>query len=137
MQIVLPTSTKSTIVDIRVICMLINVFVSVSQYFLVGIEKTARKASNTLSEVLLLKQQLESQIHQNWGRRVQSALTLLNVLFQDPFVNVKDVEAICNLSPKAAGSLIQSFEDSGILKEFTGQSRNRMFVFEEYLGLFK
>ncbi|MCB9050779.1 MAG: Fic family protein [Lewinellaceae bacterium] len=107
------------------------------KYFLVGIEKTARKASNTLSEVLLLKQQLESQIHQNWGRRVQSALTLLNVLFQDPFVNVKDVEAICNLSPKAAGSLIQSFEDSGILKEFTGQSRNRMFVFEEYLGLFK
>lgn len=107
------------------------------KYFLVGVEETARKANATLAGVLQLKQNLESLIHRDWGRRTQSALTLLNALFKEPFAKVKDVEAICGLSPKAAGGLVQSFMDAGILKEFTGQSRNRAFVFEEYLGLFE
>ena len=107
------------------------------KYFLVGVEETARKANATLAEVLQLKQSLESLIHRDWGRRTQSAITLLNALFKEPFVKVKDVESICSLSPKAAGSLVQSFVDAGVLKEFTGQSRNRVFVFEEYLGLFE
>ena len=107
------------------------------KYFLVGVEETARKANSTLAEVLRLKQNLESLIHRDWGRRTQSAITLLNALFKEPFVKVKDVESICSLSPKAAGSLAQSFVDGAILKEFTGQSRNRVFVFEEYLGLFE
>ncbi len=47
------------------------------------------------------------------------------------------MEVIRGLSPKAGGSLAQSFVDAGILKEFTGQSRNRVFVFEEYLGSFE
>ena len=107
------------------------------KYFLVGVEETARKAGNTLNEVLQLKRELEDRIQQNWGRRALSALTLLNALFKEPFVKVKDVESICQLSPKAAGDLVQSFEKAGILKEYTGQSRNRVFVFEQYVDLFK
>lgn len=107
------------------------------KYFQVGVEETACKANAKLAEVLRLKQSLESLIHRDWGRRTQSAIALLNALFKEPFVKVKDVESICSLSPKAAGSLIQSFVDAGVLKEFTGQSRNRVFVFEEYLGLFE
>ena len=107
------------------------------KYFSVGVEETARKANATLAEVLQPKQSLESLIHRDWGRRTQSAITLLNAVFKEPFVKVKDEESICSLSPKAAGSLAQSFVDAAILKEFTGQSRNRVFVFEEYLGLFE
>lgn len=107
------------------------------KYFLVGVEETARKAGNTLNEVLQLKREIEDRIQQNWGRRALSALTLLDALFNEPFVKVKDVESICQLSPKAAGDLVQSFEKAGILKEYTGQSRNRVFVFEQYVDLFK
>ena len=107
------------------------------KYFFVGIEETARKACQTLSEVLQLKSRVENQLQANWGRRTAHALTLLNVLFKNPVVRVRDVEESCNLSPKAAGDLIQSFETAGILKELTGQSRNRVFVFEDYLNLFK
>lgn len=107
------------------------------KYFLVGVEETARKAGNTLNAVLQLKRKLEDHIQRNWGRRALSALTLLNALFKEPFVKVKDVESICQLSPKAAGDLVQSFEKAEILKEYTGQSRNRVFVFEQYVDLFK
>ncbi len=87
--------------------------------------------------MLQLKSRLENQLQANWGRRTAHSLTLLNVRFKNPVVRVRDVEEGCNLSPKAAGDLIQSFETAGILKELTGQSRNRIFVFEDYLNLFK
>jgi hypothetical protein len=32
--------------------------------------------------------------------------------------------------------LVKDFIDVGFLKEMTGQSRNRLFVFENYLNLF-
>jgi hypothetical protein len=37
---------------------------------------------------------------------------------------------------KAAGDLVQGFQNSSILQELTGQSRNRIFVFNAYLDLF-
>ncbi len=107
------------------------------KYFFVGVEQTARKGCKTLSDVLKLKSRTENQIQQNWGRRTSSALSLLNALFKSPLVKVKEVEEICGLSSKAAGDLVQSFEEARILKEFTGQSRNRIFVFEDYLELFE
>jgi hypothetical protein len=40
------------------------------------------------------------------------------------------------VTPKTARSLIQDFEDLGILTETTGQQRNRRYVFDAYLSLF-
>ena len=39
-------------------------------------------------------------------------------------------------SYKAANDLVLDFVNEGILKEMTGRSRNRVFVFEQYLNLF-
>ncbi len=107
------------------------------RYFLVGVAGTARQASETLSKVLALKTQLEGEIHQSWGRRTQSGLVLLAHLFRNPIADIKVVQQICDLSPKAAGDLMQCFETPGILRESTGRSRNRIFVFDQYLDLFK
>ena len=106
------------------------------KYFLVGVEKTAKEAVATLSEILQLKQSLETEIHTNWGRRTQAALQLLNQLFVHPVITVKATMEICNLSKKAAGDLIESFEKANILTEITGQSRNRIFSFSKYVDLF-
>ncbi len=106
------------------------------RYFLIGIEKTASEAVNTLSEVLKLKKDIEDKIHQNWGRRSHSASILLNRLFINPIVSVKEAEEICRLSKKAAGDLVDSFEQASFLNEMTGQSRNRIFYFKPYLDLF-
>jgi Fic family protein len=107
------------------------------KYFLLGIEQTSKEAVLKLSEILKLKQTLESEIHTNWGRRTQSALLLLNYMFTSPVINIKTTQNICSLSKKAAGDLIESFEKAGILNELTGQTRNRVFVFNKYLNLFQ
>jgi len=107
------------------------------KYFLTGVDETARQASNTLSEILKLKERLENNLRDVAGRRTHSALTLLSHLFKGPVINVKHVEGICNLSTKAANDLVSLFVRQGILKEVSGKTRYRLFVFESYLNLFK
>ena len=105
-------------------------------FFLVGIEETASRAVNTLSHVLLLKEQKEEMIDAEFGRRSTSAKVLLNGLFHEPTITVEKAVALTGLSFKAANDLVQLMREKGILTEQTGQSRNRIFVFEEYLQAF-
>jgi Fic family protein len=107
------------------------------QYFLTGVDETARKASQTLSEVLVLKQNTERHLTETSGRRAKAALTLLSHLFANPVVTVKQVQQICDLSVKSANDLVAFFHDEGILKEISGQTRYRIFAFSEYLDKFK
>lgn len=107
------------------------------KYFLIGVEKTSQDAVATLSKIIKLKQDLENDIHQNWGRRTKSALQLLNQLFVYPVISIKRAQELSSLSKKAAGELIESFEKAKILIEQTGQSRNRIFTFQSYLHLFE
>ena len=106
------------------------------KYFLVGIAETAKQATETLAQVLELKTGLEQQINQTFGRKSHSASTLLQQLFVNPMTDVNKVTAICNLSKKAANDLVADFVNANILKEVTGQNRNRVFVFDKYLNLF-
>jgi Fic family protein len=106
------------------------------KYFLVGIASTAENAVDTLSKVLLLKNNLEQQILQSFGRKSRPANILLQHLFQNPIIQVHRVKDICGLSYKAANDLVNDLVNEGLLHEMTGQSRNRVFVFEQYLNLF-
>jgi Fic family protein len=106
------------------------------KFFLFGIEQTAKQAADTLANVLQLKIQTETLITNMFGRRATSGLTLLNYLFQQPLVAVKDIEKIIGLSKKASGDLVDTFVKHQVLKEITGNTRNRLYQFEPYLNLF-
>jgi Fic family protein len=106
------------------------------KYFLVGVAETAENATQTLSDVLELKARLESNINSNFGKRSNNAIMLLQYLFKKPVVHVNQVKEITNSTYKTANDLVTEFVAKGILKEMTGKSRNRVFVFDEYLKLF-
>lgn len=106
------------------------------KYFLVGVAETADMATLTLSNVLELKARLESDINTKFGKRANKAMILLQYLFKKPVIHVNQVRDITNSTYKTANGLVTEFVNTGILKEMTGQSRNRVFVFDEYLQLF-
>jgi len=106
------------------------------KYFLVGVAETAESATQTLSDVLELKSKLESNITLNFGKRANNANILLQYLFKKPVVHVNQVKELTNSTFKTANDLVTEFVNAGILKEMTGQSRNRVFVFDEYIKLF-
>ena len=106
------------------------------KYFLVGITQTAKLATQTLDDVISLKSEHENIIQKNFGKRMKNGLILYNHILQQPMITVKETEKICKLTPKSAGDLINTFVENKIIKEFTGQFRNRIFIYETYLNLF-
>lgn len=107
------------------------------KYFLIGVEKTATKAVDTLTKNISLKETMESEINLTFGRRSNSALILLNSLFQNPVTTIDRALKICELSYKAANDLVRLMQEKEFLKELTGQSRNRIFILDPYLKAFK
>lgn len=106
------------------------------KYFLVGIEQTATEAVETLSSMINLKSEKEDFIRQNYGKRSTNAIILLHAMFRNPFITIEQAAQICNVTYKAANDLVKIMQNDNIVREMTGQSRNRMFVFEAYLSLF-
>lgn len=106
------------------------------RFFLTGVAETADAAVVTLQRIIRLKESTEKDRIMTLGRRAKVGMELLSQLFKRPVVAVKDVQSMTGLSAKAANDLVQAFVEKGILAEITGQQRNRLFVFHEYIKLF-
>src|SRR5690606_2547352 len=102
------------------------------KYFLVGVESTAAQASSTLGKILQLKLSTQKTIANSVGRRPPTAYLLLNHLFREPIIRVDDAAKMLRTSYRTANILMTLFQQHNILKDTTGQSRNRMFVFGPY-----
>lgn len=106
------------------------------KYFLVGIEQTSQKAVETLSSIIQLKEKLEQLFQQTYGKRSRNAIILLHALFENPFITIEQAAKICQVTYKSANDLVKLMQKDSILTEMTGQSRNRLFVFNSYISLF-
>jgi hypothetical protein len=89
-----------------------------------------------LKKIIDLKAAIERGRVLHMGKRSRQGIEFLHALFKNPVVTVKEVQAMTDLSPKAANDLVAAFADKGILVETTGFQRNRSFAFSEYLHLF-
>jgi Fic family protein len=58
-------------------------------------------------------------------------------LYARPILDVKSVTAITGSSTNTAAALINDLVSYGVLVELTGQRRNRLFAFDEYISLFR
>ena len=95
-----------------------------------------REATGTARKIVRLREDWRARLS-GLGRRSPNALRLLDLLFQDPAVTAKSTEALLEISQPAASALVNSLAGAGVLKETTGRRKNRVFVFESYLRLFR
>ncbi len=106
------------------------------KYFLVGVEQASNLAIGTLRQVFSMKEESESLIQSEFGRRAHTGMALLQVLFHHPVTTVEDVMKATGLSFKAANDLVELMVRHQVLTEITRQARNRIFVFEKYLNAY-
>ncbi|MBP3838416.1 MAG: hypothetical protein ILA04_04670, partial [Prevotella sp.] len=62
---------------------------------------------------------------------------LMHKLLENPYTNVEDAAKACSVTYKSANTLIKDLCTDNYLKELTGQSRNRIFVFQKYMDIFE
>jgi Fic family protein len=105
------------------------------KFFLNAVIETAEKGKQTFNAILKLKNQIDSKIV-NLNRRAENGRHLMQLLYRQPLVTINDAAKFLKISTKSANLLINEFIGLSILKEMTGQRRNRLFSFTEYVNLF-
>lgn len=106
-------------------------------FFLHGVAETAQSSIAVFKSILLLKERIDRDVLPRFGvRRQENAQQLMRYLYRKPVVDVKTVTELLETTQKTAGSLVDDLVSYGVLAEITGQRRNRLFVFREYLALF-
>ncbi len=106
------------------------------RFFLEGVRVVSMDATDTARKVIALREEHRNLLAQSVGRRASHALTLLESMYRGPILDVWAAAQRTGLSFASANSLVAIFEELGLLVEFTGRRRDRMFFYDPYLELF-
>ena len=106
------------------------------KFFLTGIIETAQKSIQTFDAILQLEKKVNEQL-KPLGKRAIKAHVLINYLYSNPIVNAQKIQELIKGTKGTAYKLIEDLVKMNILKEATGNQRYRIFVFEDYLKLFR
>lgn len=106
------------------------------KFFLEGVRETSEKSINTFQSIISLRNEYENNIY-NFGKKSKLAQEFLHHLYTSPVIDSQDVISSLKISQSAAFRLIDDFVKLDILKDITGNKRNRVFVFNKYVRLFE
>lgn len=106
------------------------------KFFLVGVIETAKNSIKTFDGILKLEKEIEIKI-QRLGSRSNNAMLIINHMFHKPIIDAQIANQITKLSLPSVYKLINELEELKILEEITGGKRGKLFVFKDYLELFK
>lgn len=106
-------------------------------FFLNGVEETARASIDVFMQIISLKEGIEREILPIFSKARQPKVqTLMRVLYGRPLIDVKGAAELLRTTPNTANTLIKELVGHGVLIELTGQRRNRLFIFSDYVALF-
>lgn len=105
-------------------------------FYLKGLKAVAEEAADTAKAIVQLRQRDLDKISTKLGSKSGKAIQLLEHLYHHPIVNVQAVQESLEEGYQTSNRLISSLEQIGILKELTGQQRNRKFGYVDYIAFF-
>ena len=103
-------------------------------FFLEGVESTAHSAIQTARRLVDLFEADTRRTAQS-GRAAANALRVLAALRERPVLTLSHLCREHQMSFPTAGKAMQNLVSIGIARELTGQRRNRVFVYDAYLGI--
>jgi Fic family protein len=104
------------------------------EFFLEGIELTAKQAADTAIELIRLFDADRKRI-QAIGRPALSALRVHEYMQKKPLINIGLAAHALNLSVTTVSSALGRLEKLGIVRETTGRERDRIFAYSRYLEI--
>lgn len=105
-------------------------------FFVDAVASTANQAVGTAQALNQLRQTHRQQL-EPLGRLATSAQQVLDVLFEQPIANINTLVKGSNLTPATVGKVMDrlSQPDIALVKELTGQKRNRVFAYSAYIDI--
>ena len=105
-------------------------------FFLRGVFEVSQQATQTAAGILTLRERHRRIITDRLGRSAANGHRVLENLYRKPVVTVKEVRNMIGATYPAANNVVARFVEHGILRELTGQKRNRIFEYADYVDLF-
>jgi Fic family protein len=105
------------------------------RFFLVGISEVAEEASERARMILDISKTTKEKVLEELGKTGPKASQFIDDLLLHPVVGINKIAEMTDLSYQNANKLASRLESIGILKEVTGQKRNRVFEFKDYLDI--
>jgi len=106
------------------------------KFFLEGVRSTSENSIETFKQIIALRSEAESKIIL-LGKKQTLAKSFLQYLYSKPITDTGDAAQALAVNFSTASRLIDDFIKLNILIETTGFKRNRIFVFENYIRLFR
>lgn len=106
------------------------------KFFLTGVIETAKNGVETFDGILQLRKNLDRKL-KPVGSKSGDAYRVLDVLYSNPVIDAQKVSTVIGKSMRTAYQLIYLLEKLEIVKEITGSQRGKLYLFEDYLNLFK
>ncbi len=103
-------------------------------FFFQGVSDTADSASDNAKKIIRLFENDQDKISK-LGRATPNALRAHTFLRKKPLVSVNALAEGLDLTFPTALSALSNLEKLGIVKEFTGQKRNRLFSYHAFMTL--
>jgi Fic family protein len=104
------------------------------RFFLEGVIATANQATQTAKEILRLFE-LDKQKIEHLGRAASSTLYVYQCFQKKPILNAKSITQDVSLTLPTVNKALQHLTELGIIHEYSGRARKRIFVYQKYLDL--
>lgn len=98
-------------------------------FFLRGVSEQGMDAVDRASRLVDLRADFQTRLVS--ARSSSLLLKLVDALFDLPAVTVASAQAVMGVTARSAGISIGKLVDAGILREVTGQARNRVWIADE------
>ncbi len=107
------------------------------KFFLAGVIETADNSSAAFRNIIKLKENIETKKLVKLGKRTSLGKQVADYLYTHPVVTVNALLEEFNITKPTANAIVREFVKLKILTEQTGYKRNRIFIFKDYMDLFK
>ena len=104
-------------------------------FFVDAVAETANQAVETAQQLNALRQNDKARLTE-LGRQAGSANQILDALFEQPIASINKLIVLTGISAATVGKTLDTLEQQlGIVKEITGQKRNRVFAYTAYIEI--
>ena len=104
-------------------------------FFVDAVAETANQAVDTAQQLSALRQNDKARLN-DLGRQSGSASQIIDALFEHPIASINKLIELTGLTAATVGKVLDTLERQyGIVKEITGQKRNRVFAYAAYIEI--
>ena len=103
------------------------------KFFLRGVREVSLEATETARKILDMRDGHLRLVQSRSASRYASSL--VEILMAGPAITVRSAADRLDVSYQTANKLVAELEDLGLLREITGGSRNRVFLYQPYVDV--